>query len=220
MTVTGYPLPANKGNDTPEVDDHPPHHNALAAAVNELSDTTDALDMRVTAVETTDPVPGPPGPPGGTGPPGPAGADGADGADGAQGPAGADGSPGAQGPAGPEGPQGPQGDPGPAGAPVRRVINPIVITSYVPVLTDENKMVTLSHASPITVHLPRNSIVGFPIGTEIDFLWLGVGQPTFAPASGATVNATPGLKLRAQYSAATAKKISTDGWVVIGDLAA
>jgi len=70
------------------------------------------------------------------------------------------------------------------------------------------------------VTLPQNSAVAFPIGAEIDFLWLGVGQPTFAAGSGASVGATPGLKMRAQYSAATAKKISTNGWVVIGDLAA
>jgi hypothetical protein len=70
------------------------------------------------------------------------------------------------------------------------------------------------------VTLPQNSAVAFPIGAEVDFLWLGVGQPTFAQGTGATVNSTPGLKMRARYSAATAKKISTNGWVVLGDLSA
>jgi hypothetical protein len=40
----------------------------------------------------------------------------------------------------------------------------------------------------------------------------------FAPGGGAIVNGTPGLRLRAQYSAATAKKIAANTWVVIGDL--
>lgn len=104
-------------------------------------------------------------------------------------------------------------------APTRRPLNNQTGTTYAPVLGDENTMVTLSNAAAITVTLPSNTTVAFPIGAEVDFLWLGVGKPTFAAGSGATVNATPGLGLRAQYSAATAKKITTNGWVVIGDLA-
>jgi hypothetical protein len=103
-------------------------------------------------------------------------------------------------------------------SPFRHTLNAQTGTTYAPVIGDENKMVTLSNAGAITVSLPQNAAAAFPIGAEVDFLWLGVGQPTFAAGVGATVNATPGLKLRARYSAATAKKISTNGWVVIGDL--
>ena len=104
-------------------------------------------------------------------------------------------------------------------SPYRRIIKADTTTAYTPIVTDENKMVTLSNAAAITVTLPQNSAAAFPVGAEVDFLWLGAGQPTFVAGSGATVNATPGLKLRAQYSAATAKKINTNGWVIIGDLA-
>ena len=104
-------------------------------------------------------------------------------------------------------------------APVRRLLNAQTGTTYTPVVGDENLMVTLSNAAAITVTLPQNSAAAFPVGAEVDFLWLGVGQPTFAAGTGATIAGTPGVKLRAQYSAATAKKISTNGWVVIGDLA-
>lgn len=107
-----------------------------------------------------------------------------------------------------------------SGAPIRRTVKADTTTAYAPILTDENQMITLSNAAAITVTLPQNTTVGFPVGAEVDFLWLGVGQPTFVAGSGATVNGTPGLKLRAQYSAATAKKISTNGWVVVGDLSA
>jgi hypothetical protein len=106
-----------------------------------------------------------------------------------------------------------------AKAPIRRPIKADTTTAYAPILTDENQMVTLSNAGAITITLPQNSAVAFPVGAEVDFLWLGVGQPTFAAGTGATVLSTPGLKLRAQGSAATAKKVSTNGWVVIGDLA-
>jgi hypothetical protein len=168
---------------------------------------------------------GPPGPPGATGPPGPAGADST-----VPGPAGANGAAGATGPGVATG-----GTTGQALTktsstdyattwttipPLRRTLNAQTGTTYTPALTDENVMVTLSNAAAITVTLPQNSAVAFPVGAEVDFLWLGVGQPTFAAGTGATVNGTPGLKLRAQYSAATLKKVSTNGWVAIGDLSA
>jgi hypothetical protein len=104
--------------------------------------------------------------------------------------------------------------------PIRRTVNAQTGTTYAPVVADENTMVTLSNAAAITVTLPSNATAAFPVGAEVDFLWYGVGQPTFAAGSGATVNATPGLKLRARYSAATAKVIAASTWIVIGDVSA
>ena len=92
----------------------------------------------------------------------------------------------------------------------RRTVKADTTTTYTPIVADENLMVTLSNAAAITVTLPQNSAQAFPVGAEVDFLWFGVGQPTFAAGTGATVNGTPGLKLRARYSAATAKKIATN----------
>lgn len=92
-------------------------------------------------------------------------------------------------------------------------------TSYTPVLADRGKLVTLTNAGAITVTLPSNATAAFPIGAQIDFVVLGAGMATFAAGSGATANATPSLVTRAQYSAATAIKISTNGWLVVGDLA-
>ena len=43
---------------------------------------------------------------------------------------------------------------------------------------------------------------------------------TVAAANGATINATPGLILRAQYSAASLIKYATNTWVLVGDLEA
>jgi hypothetical protein len=56
------------------------------------------------------------------------------------------------------------------------------------------------------------------VGQRIDLLQLGTGQVTVV-ASGATVNGTPTLKLRARYSAATLLCRATDTYVLIGDLA-
>jgi hypothetical protein len=56
-------------------------------------------------------------------------------------------------------------------------------------------------------------------GERIDLLQLGAGQVTVV-ASSTTVSATPSLKLRAQYSAATLLCTGTDTYVLVGDLAA
>jgi hypothetical protein len=105
-----------------------------------------------------------------------------------------------------------------AKGPVRRTVKADTSTAYTPILTDENQLITMSPGSPATVTLPQNSAVAFPIGAEIDFVQLTASPVTFAAGTGATVVATPGLGLRARYSVATAKKISTNGWLLIGDL--
>ena len=98
--------------------------------------------------------------------------------------------------------------------------NAQVGTTYSLVLADDGKVVEVSNASPITVTVPLNSSIAFPVGTQILVLQTGAGQITLAGAVGVTVNATPGLKLRAQWSSATLIKRATDTWVAVGDLSA
>ena len=98
-------------------------------------------------------------------------------------------------------------------------INAQTGVTYTPVLGDEGTLVTCTNAAAITVTLPQNSALAFPIGGRIDFAGLGAGLVTFAAGTGATVNGTPGLTTRAQYSAVSVVKVSTNGWLVVGDLA-
>jgi hypothetical protein len=98
-------------------------------------------------------------------------------------------------------------------------INAQTGTTYTTVLADQSKLVTLTNASAITVTIPANSSVAYPVGTKIDFAQLGAGQVTFAGAGGVTVNSTPTLKLRDQYSGASCIKTATDTWLLVGDLA-
>ena len=97
-------------------------------------------------------------------------------------------------------------------------INAQTGTTYTLALTDASKMVTLSNAASITVTVPPNSSIAFPIGTVIDFAQLGAGQVTFAPDTGVTLNGTPSLKCRAQYSGAALIKLGTNTWLLVGDL--
>ncbi len=92
-------------------------------------------------------------------------------------------------------------------------------TSYTLALTDHTKLITLSNASAITLTVPPNSSVAFPVGSVIDLAQIGAGQVTVAQGSGVTINSTPGLKLRAQYSGATLRKRATNTWLLFGDLA-
>ncbi len=71
-----------------------------------------------------------------------------------------------------------------------------------------------------TLTVPTNATVAWPVGTSISILQTGAGQVTVAGAVGVTINATPGLKLRAQWSSATLLKRATDTWVLFGDLSA
>jgi len=68
--------------------------------------------------------------------------------------------------------------------------------------------------------IPTNSSVAYPVGTTIDIIQTGTGQVTIAGAGGVTVNGTPGLKLRTQWSSATLLKRAENTWLVYGDLTA
>ena len=88
-------------------------------------------------------------------------------------------------------------------------------------LTERDDLIEMGSASALTLTIPTDATLDFPIGTSIDILQTGAGQVTVAPVSGTvTVNATPGLKLRTTWSSATLFKRAANTWVVFGDLTA
>ncbi len=93
-------------------------------------------------------------------------------------------------------------------------------SSYTLVLSDATNMVEMESSSATTVTVPTNSSVAFPIGTTVDIFQKGTGQVTVAASGGVTIYATPGLKLRTQYSGATLIKRDTNTWILTGDLSA
>jgi len=82
---------------------------------------------------------------------------------------------------------------------------------------DKNKLIELD--GTFTVSIPTDQTLNFAIGTQIHILNIGSGTITIAPVSTATttVNGTPGLRLRAQWSKATLIKRAANTWVVDGD---
>jgi hypothetical protein len=121
---------------------------------------------------------------------------------------------GATGPTGPTGSTGPTGATGPQGDPTL-AIN-AQAGSYTLVLGDASKLIEMSGGGTLTV--PTDSSVTFPTGTQINILQTGASQVTVG-GSGVTINGTPGLKLRTQWSSATLIKRATDTWALVGDLA-
>jgi hypothetical protein len=105
-------------------------------------------------------------------------------------------------------------------APIITIATNAQAASYTLVLTDQSDLVEISNASANTLTVPLNSSVAFPVGTTITILQTGAGQTTLTPDGGVTINGTPGLKLRAQWSSATLIKRAENTWVAIGDLSA
>lgn len=102
-------------------------------------------------------------------------------------------------------------------------INAQTGTTYTTVLADNGKLVTLTNGSSIALTIPLNSLVAYPVGAQLNFAQLGVGQVTIAGAGGVTIVSTGATaatpKSRAQYSTATAVQTSVDNWLVMGDIA-
>jgi len=90
-------------------------------------------------------------------------------------------------------------------------------TSYSLVLTDVAKVVSLTNAAAITLTVPTNASVAFPIGTQILLYQGGAGQVTIS--SSATLRSQGSkLKISGQYGVAGLLKVDTDEWAVFGNL--
>ena len=94
-------------------------------------------------------------------------------------------------------------------------------TSYTLVAADaQNKWVTASNASAITVTVPPSV---FATGNIVNLQQIGAGQVTFAQGAGVTITSTGATasapKLRAQYSACTIICTASNTFTIVGDLA-
>jgi hypothetical protein len=92
-------------------------------------------------------------------------------------------------------------------------------TSYTLVLTDVAKVISLTNAAAITLTVPTNASVAFPIGTQILLYQGGAGQVTVSSSATIRSQGTK-LKLNGQYSIAGLLKVATDEWVIFGNLTA
>ena len=90
---------------------------------------------------------------------------------------------------------------------------------YTLVLTDAYKIVEMDKSTAVTLSIPRNVNVPFPIGTEIKIAQLGTGQVTISPLSTVTIRSNGGKnKTTAQYSIATLVKRDVNEWYLYDDI--
>jgi hypothetical protein len=88
-------------------------------------------------------------------------------------------------------------------------------TTYTLVAADQDKLVTLSNANPITLTIPSGI---FSAGAVINIQQIGAGQVTVANDGTSTFTGV-GTKLRAQYSAASIVCTASNTFTLIGDIA-
>jgi hypothetical protein len=96
-------------------------------------------------------------------------------------------------------------------------------TTYTLALTDARKVVQGNHATGITITIPANSTVAFPVGTVVEVLWRGAGTTTVATAGGVTLNgktsgsALTSVNLSARYGMVRLWQRAADAWIITGD---
>ena len=86
-------------------------------------------------------------------------------------------------------------------------------------LENAGKFHNVASNNAITITIPTNSSVAFPIGTEMEFCRNGGGAVTFVGASGVTVSSIDSQKsISDTYGCAALKKLAADTWLLTGSL--
>lgn len=105
----------------------------------------------------------------------------------------------------------------PAPSNVTTVQNRTTTGTYTLALGDS--YVRLSNNSgTITLMVPANASVAFPIGTQITAIWIDCIGVTIDKAAGVTLVYPDSLSLRKAGSSVTLTKVATDTWDIAGDM--
>jgi hypothetical protein len=92
-------------------------------------------------------------------------------------------------------------------------------------LADEGKVLRVNPttaADNITITIPKNSVVAFPIDTEIAIVRYNSGTVSIAPVDGDVTLQSKNAerKISGRYGSVALKKVATDEWVLVGSLEA
>ena len=88
-------------------------------------------------------------------------------------------------------------------------------------LADINAPLVFSPGSPVTVTVPVNASVAFPIGSSVDIEQAGAGQVVITGEAGVTLNKPVGrwAATASQHAVLRLRKVAPDTWTLFGDLA-
>lgn len=107
------------------------------------------------------------------------------------------------------------------GVPSITKINKVYSNYTLSSLDERDSIIEMALKVAGTLTVPADTpALTFPIGTTIDVIQTNSGQITIGGAFGVNLNATPGLKIRSQWSIATLLKRDANTWLVFGDLTA
>lgn len=96
---------------------------------------------------------------------------------------------------------------------------PISNTAYTLQLGDNGKILEFTGTGAVTITVPTNASVGFPIGTQIVLFRYTNKEVAITNAVGVTIRSSEGkLRINKQYELATLAKIDTDEWFLVGSL--
>lgn len=99
------------------------------------------------------------------------------------------------------------------------LIQKSITVAYTSVAADAGILLEFNSAGALTLTIPPNASVAFPIGTMLGVRQYGVGQVTIVAGTGVILRSRDGaLKTAGQYAEATLTKRAADEWVLAGDL--
>ena len=95
----------------------------------------------------------------------------------------------------------------------------VTSTSYTLVLGDAGYLKRCSNASAITITVPTNASVAFPIGTTIYFSQQGAGKVSVSPATSDVTIQSEGslLGTAGQHAVIGLVKVNTNRWLLVGN---
>lgn len=112
---------------------------------------------------------------------------------------------------------------GPASNSAVRVIPPSVDlisgTTYTLVLSDDGLWKSCTNGSAVTLTIPPNSSVGFPLYSSVIIEQAGAGTVTITAGAGVTIQSAGSLvNTNGQYAVVQIFQKSTDVWSLFGNL--
>jgi len=93
--------------------------------------------------------------------------------------------------------------------------------NYTLVLADDGKFIDMNKATAVTLTVPKNATVAFPVGAGVILRQKGAGTVTIAPVDGdVTINYQDGLNTTGQHAVAALLQVAANVWVATGSLEA
>lgn len=93
--------------------------------------------------------------------------------------------------------------------------------NYTLALSDSGKIIRVNSSSALSVTVPPNDTIAFPIGAQVGIIRQGTGAVTLVQGAGVAIRSIDSKKkIKGQYSSAALLKIGTDEWILVGSLEA